>query len=66
MSDNLDIASEREELARQAAITAQRPSGPGATGRCLHCDEIVADSQRWCDVSCRDGWQRDSQHRPRA
>jgi hypothetical protein len=66
VSDNLDIASEREELARQAAITAPRPTGPVATGRCLHCDEIVADIQRWCDVDCRDAWQRDAKHRPRA
>lgn len=66
MSDNLDIASEREELARQAAITTKRPTGPVATGRCLHCDEIVADIQRWCDVDCRDAWQRDAKHRPRA
>lgn len=66
MSDNLDIASEREELARQAAITSKRPMGPVATGRCLHCDEIVADAQRWCDVDCRDAWQRDATHRPRA
>ncbi|MGI9152734.1 MAG: hypothetical protein ACR2IY_02510 [Rubrivivax sp.] len=57
MSDNLDIASDREELDRAMAIAAKRPSGPTPTGRCLYCDEIVADHQRWCDAQCRDEWE---------
>lgn len=58
MSDNLDVASEREELARTAALSQRKPSGPEPTGRCHYCDEIVADGRRWCDNDCRDGWQR--------
>ena len=57
MSDNLDIASEREELARSMALTVKKPEGPVPTGRCLYCDEIVDDAQRWCDSECRDAWQ---------
>ena len=64
MSDNLDIASDREELARNMAINLKRPAGPAATGRCLHCDEIVGDTQRWCDADCRDAWQRSAARRP--
>ena len=57
MSDNLDIAAEREELERTFAQAIRKPAGPVATGRCLHCDE-VSDDRRWCDADCRDAWQR--------
>lgn len=57
MSDNLDIAAEREELARSLAQTIRKPEGPIATGRCLFCDETTGDSQRWCDAMCRDAWE---------
>jgi len=57
MSDNLDIASEREELERSLAQTIRKPTGPIATGRCLYCDEITADEVRWCDAECRDKWE---------
>jgi hypothetical protein len=58
MSDNLDIASEREELARTFAQAVRKPVGPVATGRCLYCDEIVGDEQRWCDVECAKDWEK--------
>jgi len=58
MSDNLDIASDREELARSFALAVKKPVGPLATGRCLYCDEILDDTQRWCDSDCRDAWQQ--------
>jgi hypothetical protein len=57
MSDNLDIASDREELDRSRAMTFKKPAGPSPTGRCLYCDEIVGDTQRWCDAECRDQWE---------
>lgn len=55
MSDNLDIASEREELARSVALTARKPEGPAATGRCLYCGQGLV-ALRWCDAECRDEW----------
>jgi len=57
-SDDFDIASEREELERSMAIAAKRPAGPAPTGRCLYCEEIVNDEQRWCGVECRDLWEK--------
>ena len=51
MSGNLDIASDREELARNNALSVRKPTGPSPTGRCLWCDEIVGDEQRWCSAS---------------
>lgn len=68
MSDNLDVASEREELERTLAQAIRKPEGPLATGRCLFCDEIVDDGLRWCDNWCRDDWERAKavRSRPRA
>ena len=57
MSDNFDSASDLEELDRNMAMANRRAAGPVATGRCLHCDEIVGDAQRWCDAECRDQWE---------
>lgn len=58
MSDDLDIAAERTEIARQAALSRRKPTGPEPTGRCLYCDEIVADGKRWCPgADCRDGFE---------
>jgi len=56
MSDNLDIASEREELDRSIAQALRRPAGPLATGRCLFCEE-ASPGRRWCDAECRDQWE---------
>ena len=60
MSDNLDIAQERSEMHLADALRARKPEGPAPTGRCLWCDEIVSDEQRWCDSQCRDMWERDT------
>lgn len=60
MSDNLDIASDREELERTMAIAAKRPEGPAPTGRCLYCDELLDDQRRWCDAEHREQWQKEA------
>lgn len=59
MSDNLDIAAEREEFARAVALTQRKSAGPVPTGRCLYCDELVGEHHRWCDTDCRTGWERE-------
>lgn len=57
MSDPIDIASECEALALAAALTLRKPNGPQPTGRCHYCDSRVAQSLRWCDITCRDDWE---------
>ena len=57
MSDDIDRAQNEEERSLAEALRARRPEGPSPTGRCLHCDEIVDDHQRWCNAGCRDAWQ---------
>jgi hypothetical protein len=56
--DEVDSAQARDELGLADAIRNARTPGRVvvATGRCLWCDEITADHQRWCSVSCRDTW----------
>lgn len=57
MSDDLDIASERAQLALDAAMTVRKPEGPAATGRCLYCGAPNHAMLRWCDADCRDEWE---------
>ena len=54
MADDLDLAAEREEIARTAARSQRRPAGPPATGFCLWCEEPVAPEVRFCCPECRD------------
>lgn len=59
MSDPIDMASEREEIARASAlVTCRKPEGPPATGQCLWCDEPVAPRMRWCCLECSYDWNR--------
>lgn len=57
MSDDIDRAQNEVERSLGEALRARKVVGPVATGRCLYCDEIVDDEQRWCDSQCRDEWQ---------
>jgi hypothetical protein len=58
--DPADVASLQEEQARQSArITSRRPDGPKATGYCLHCDELLAPTSRWCCADHRDQWEKE-------
>lgn len=67
MSDDLDLASDREYLARHFAQSIRKPEGPAATGFCLYCEDFVVAPLRWCNADCRDDWQlRSKQPRPRA
>jgi hypothetical protein len=65
VSDNLDVASEREELERTLAQTIRKPEGPIATGRCLYCDDITGEA-RWCGAECRDDWVQERARRARS
>lgn len=56
--DQADRASAMEELRRRAALEVRKPTAPDATGHCLNCDARLAVGLRWCDVNCRDDWQR--------
>lgn len=57
MADDADVAGEREEIFREAALAIRKPTGPRATGACLYCGDPVDEGRRWCGVDCRDRWQ---------
>ena len=58
MPDELDLASDREELARASAlVTSRKAAGPTPTGRCLYCGERLPAPMRWCDADCRNEWE---------
>ncbi len=58
--DELDLASDREQLARDKAVAEiqSKPLAALATGECLECGEPVGEGVRWCCKECRDDWQR--------
>lgn len=60
-TDQADRASAMEELRRRAALEVRKPEAPEATGFCLNCDAHLATKQRWCDVHCRNDWQKREQ-----
>jgi hypothetical protein len=56
--DEADIADERIAIEMRRLLQLRRRAGPQPTGRCLWCGEPVRPPLRWCDVSCRDDWER--------
>lgn len=56
--DQADRAAAMEELRRRAALTVRKPEAPEATGFCFNCEARLRDGHRWCDVHCRNDWQR--------
>ena len=56
--DASDLATETEELLRQAALSRRLPEGPAPCGFCLWCEEPLPAPRRWCDAECRDAWEQ--------
>jgi hypothetical protein len=67
MADEIDLASDREEIARQSAmLTSRKPeTNIGANGRCHECGAPVLPGMRWCDALCRDDWEADPANKGR-
>lgn len=59
--DDIDRAQAQEEMARDIAIRAASAGAPviPATGACHWSDALLPVGARFCDVDCRDGWQRE-------
>lgn len=57
-ADQIDRASAMEELRRRHAIEQRKPEGPPANGYCFNCEARLRQGLRWCDVSCRDDWEK--------
>ena len=65
MADEVDIANEKNELYLAIAQRNRHAFAPviKATGKCLYCDDSVLNGNRWCDVRCRDAWERGQKRR---
>lgn len=63
--DDIDRAQAQEEMAREFAIANAKGSTLLATGECHNCGASVPDGHRFCDVDCRDDYQRDIARRCR-
>lgn len=57
--DEIDQANDQVERSLAQSMRSRRPVGPTADGLCHHCGEPVAPALRWCDVECREGWERE-------
>lgn len=58
MPDPADDADQQVEQFAEFARTRRKPTGPLFTGHCAWCDEPVAEPLRFCDIGCRDDWDR--------
>lgn len=59
-ADIIDAACDREDKDRALAVALAREAGEllPATGECHNCGASVAEGHRFCDVDCRDDWQK--------
>ena len=60
MSDDIDKASDIEQVMRDSAIHIARQTKTliVGTGNCLNCDQELDDGRRWCDSYCRTDWEK--------
>ena len=59
MADIIDDANERSDIFLRSALSFQRKVAPAPTGVCFFCGDILPYTHRWCDVDCRDDWERE-------
>lgn len=54
MVDEADRGSDTEQFLLDVSLSAARRQVPreAATGRCLWCEELVAEGVRFCDSDC--------------
>lgn len=58
MADDIDRAQDREMLDRVLAIQAAAVPALTAVGVCHNCDASVPPGAKFCDIDCRDDWQK--------
>lgn len=59
MTDLYDQATEREETERARAIErARTATALPFVGACYNCDAAVPAGHRFCDVDCRNDWEK--------
>lgn len=57
----MDIADRAlQDIEMLDSLISKREVKPEAeaTGKCLWCGRKVKKGRRWCDVACRDDWEK--------
>ncbi len=66
MSDEIDRASEREEMDREIARKMRKPElHLNPMGACHWCESIVRAGEIFCSSDCRDDFRLDQHRRER-
>jgi len=58
MGDIIDKGNETAEFFKELALKTRKPEGPHYRGTCWNCNDPVPHPRRWCDMDCRDDWER--------
>ena len=59
VADASDRATLAEEIHRRDALTRRRPQPVGGEpGKCAWCGAETALGLKFCDIDCRDDWER--------
>jgi hypothetical protein len=58
MGDIADQANDTADLFLQEALTHKKEVAPDYTGYCHYCHDPVPGNLRWCDMDCRDDWEK--------
>ena len=63
MCDEADIAQVTQEIMLKANLknSARFTVSAVAIGECLFCGETVPEHVRWCDVECRNDWEKENE-----
>lgn len=56
--DEADQGNEKAEQHLASALARRKESGPPPVGYCYSCGEVVGPGRRWCDILCRDDWEK--------
>lgn len=55
----IDKAQENEQLFTELALKNAKQQTLTANGRCHYCEETIDEGLRFCDVDCRDDYDRE-------
>ncbi len=59
MADIGDKGNDAAEVFLRSALTTKKPVGPKPDGYCHFCGRKIESPKRWCDVTCREDWERE-------
>ena len=58
VADIIDNANATADIFLKSALSNKKPEAPQLYGTCLCCYSKISILQRWCDIDCRNDWER--------